>query len=52
MYEQLINNTSMRKIIIKNKHEELLLEELNKRNDIKAERIKKFLSLPDLTKSD
>lgn len=42
----------MRKIIIKNKHEELLLEELNKRNDIKAERIKKFLSLPDLTKKE
>ena len=39
-----------RKIIIKNKNEKVLLEYLNKRKDIKAERIKRFLSLPDLTK--
>jgi phenylalanyl-tRNA synthetase alpha chain len=39
-----------RKIIIKNKGEEALIKDLNKRNDIKAERIKRFLALPDLTK--
>jgi len=39
-----------RKIVIKNEDEEVLLEELNKREDIKAERIKRFLALPDLTK--
>ena len=39
-----------RKIIIKNKNEKVLLEYLNKRKDIKAERIKRFLALPDLTK--
>ena len=39
-----------RKIIIKNKNEKVLLEYLNKSKDIKAERIKRFLALPDLTK--
>ena len=39
-----------RKIIIKNKDEKVLLEDLNKRKDIKAKRIKRFLALPDLTK--
>lgn len=39
-----------RKIIIKNKDEKILLEDLNKRKDVKAERIKRFLALPDLTK--
>ena len=42
----------MRKITIKDKNEKTLLEELSKRNDIKAERIKRFLSLPDLTKKE
>ena len=41
-----------RKIIIKNKDEETLIEDLNKRKDIKAERIKRFLALPDLTKKE
>jgi phenylalanyl-tRNA synthetase alpha chain len=41
-----------RKIIIKDKKEEVLIEELNKRQDIKAERIKRFLALPDLTKKE
>lgn len=52
MYKQLINNTSMRKIIVENKNEKSLLESLKKRNDTKAERIKKFLALPDLTKKE
>lgn len=52
MYKQLINNTSMRKIIVEDKNEKSLLESLNKRNDTKAERIKKFLALPDLTKKE
>ena len=42
----------MRKIVIEDKNEKNLVEELNKRNDIKAERIKKFLALPDLTKKE
>ncbi|MDP3990802.1 MAG: hypothetical protein Q8P63_00645 [Candidatus Nealsonbacteria bacterium] len=37
-------------IIIKNEKERVLIEELNKRNDVKAERIKRLLNLPDLTK--
>lgn len=41
-----------RKIIIKNKDEENLIKELNRRSDIKAERIKKFLAFPDLTKKE
>jgi phenylalanyl-tRNA synthetase alpha chain len=41
----------MRKnIIIENSRENALIEELGKRDDIKAERIKKLLKLPDLTK--
>jgi phenylalanyl-tRNA synthetase alpha chain len=40
-----------RKIIIyKNKNKRDLIEELKKRKDIKAERIKRLLALPDLTK--
>jgi len=43
----------MRKhIIIKDKKENILIEELSKRNDVKAERIKKLLRLPDLTKKE
>ncbi len=42
----------MRKIIIEDKNEKILLEELNKRSDIKAERIKRLLALPDLTKKE
>ncbi len=41
-----------RNIIIKDEKEGALIEELNKRNDIKAERIKKLLALPDLTKKE
>lgn len=40
----------MRKIIIEDKEEKKLIEELNNRSDIKAERIKRLLALPDLTK--
>ena len=41
----------MRKnIIIKDKREKELIEGLEKRIDIKAERIKRLLNLPDLTK--
>ncbi|MDO8663794.1 MAG: hypothetical protein Q7K28_03100, partial [Candidatus Wildermuthbacteria bacterium] len=41
-----------RNIIIKDEKESALIEELNKRNDIKAERIKRLLELPDLTKKE
>ena len=41
-----------RKIVIKNTKEQSLLEELNKRKDVKAERIKRLLALPDLTKKE
>ncbi|MDP2648120.1 MAG: hypothetical protein Q8P35_02680, partial [Candidatus Yanofskybacteria bacterium] len=34
------------------KDERILIEELEKRNDIKAERIKRLLKLPDLTKKE
>jgi len=37
-------------IVIKDGKEEALIAELNKRSDIKAERIKRLLKLPDLTK--
>ena len=42
----------MRKIIIENKDEKDLIEDLNKRTDVKAERIKRLLALPDLTKKE
>lgn len=41
-----------RKITIKSDEEKALIEALNKRKDVKAERIKKFLALPDLTKKE
>ncbi len=41
-----------KKIIIKDKNEEVLIKELNKRKDTRAERIKRFLALPDLTKKE
>jgi len=37
-------------IVINNPREKALIDELEKKNDIKAERIKKLLKLPDLTK--
>jgi len=43
----------MRKsIIIQDKNQDILIEDLEKRTDIKAERIKKLLALPDLTKKE
>ena len=43
----------MRKnIVIEDKKEKELIEELDNRTDIKAERIKRLLKLPDLTKKD
>jgi len=42
----------MRRNIIIKDEDNILIEELKKRNDIKAERIKKLLSLPDLTKKE
>jgi phenylalanyl-tRNA synthetase alpha chain len=39
-------------IVIKNKEEDVLLAELNQRNDIKAERIKRLLALQELTKKE
>lgn len=41
-----------RETIIKNENEGALLEELNKRKDNKAERVKRFLALPDLTEKE
>ncbi len=42
----------MRKIVIEDPNEKVLIEELDKRKDIKAERIKRLLALPDLTKKE
>ena len=43
----------MRKnIVIEDKNEKILIGEVEKRTDIKAERIKRFLALPDLTKKE
>jgi len=43
----------MRKnIVINDPKEAILIEELTKRSDIKAERIKRMLALPDLTKKE
>ena len=39
-------------IVIKDPNEAALIGELQKRSDIKAERIKRLLALPDLTKKD
>ncbi|MDO8686918.1 MAG: hypothetical protein Q7K11_01785 [Candidatus Berkelbacteria bacterium] len=39
-------------IIIEDEKEDALIQELNRRNDIKAERIKRLLKLPDLTKKE
>ncbi len=42
----------MREIIIKNPDEEKLIASLEARTDVKAERIKRLLKLPDLTKKE
>ncbi|MEI6191301.1 MAG: hypothetical protein WCP24_02970 [bacterium] len=42
----------MREIIIKNPEEAKLIASLEKRTDVKAERIKRLLKLPDLTKKE
>lgn len=39
-------------IVIKDEKENTLIEGLNKRGDVKAERIKRLLKLPDLTKKE
>lgn len=41
-----------RNIVIENQNEKALIAELDKRTDIKAERIKRLLKLPDLTKKE
>lgn len=41
-----------KKIVVQDNREETLIGELNKRTDIKAERIKRLLELPDLTKRE
>jgi phenylalanyl-tRNA synthetase alpha chain len=41
-----------KKIVIKNPEEEALIQSLEDRNDIKAERIKRLLKFPDLTKRE
>ena len=40
------------KIVATNPEEKALMKELNKRDDVKAKRIKRLLSLPDLTKKE
>ena len=47
-----MNQKTRKQIIISDAEEKALIEELNKRNDIKAGRIKRFLALPDLTKKE
>ena len=42
----------MREIVIKNSKEAELLDSLEKRTDIKAERIKRFLALSELNKKE
>ncbi|MBI2053817.1 MAG: hypothetical protein HYT36_00585, partial [Candidatus Staskawiczbacteria bacterium] len=43
----------MRKnIVINNPNEAVLIKKLEKRTDVKAERIKRLLRLPDLTKKE
>ena len=39
-------------IIIDNSEEKKLIEDLNNRNDVKAERIKRLLDLPDLSRKE
>ena len=41
-----------RNIVIEDKNEKILIKDLEKRTDIKAERIKRLLNLPDLTKKE
>ncbi len=41
-----------RKIVINDPNEAILIKELEQRSDIKAERIKRLLKLPDLTKKE
>lgn len=41
-----------KKIVINDPNEDILIKELEKRTDIKAERIKRLLKLPDLTKKE
>jgi len=41
-----------KKIIIEDKNEDVLIKEINKRKDTKAERIKRFLAFSDLTKKN
>jgi phenylalanyl-tRNA synthetase alpha chain len=41
-----------RNIVIEGKNEQKLIEELNKRTDTRAERIKRLLALPDLTQKE
>ena len=42
----------MKNIVIEGQDEKKLIKELNKRSDVKAERIKRLLALPDLTKKE
>lgn len=42
----------MRKIVIEDPNEKVLIEELNKRTDTKAERVKRLLALPDLSRTE
>lgn len=51
-YNQSRGFMSRKIIICKNKNEEALIKELNKRKDVKAERIKRLLAFPDLTKKE
>jgi phenylalanyl-tRNA synthetase alpha chain len=50
--EKKVIRKNMKRIVIEDKNERLLIEALHKRSDIKAERIKRFLAMPDLTKKE
>jgi phenylalanyl-tRNA synthetase alpha chain len=47
-----MNQKTRKQIIISDAEEKALIKELNKRNDIKAERIKRLLAFSDLTKKE
>ena len=47
-----VKNVMAKKIVINDQNESILIKELENRTDIKAERIKRLLKLPDLTKKE
>jgi len=47
-----INNMSLKKIIISLEEEETIKEQLEKRSDPEAQRLERFLAMPDLTRAE